>query len=250
MPTEGRNCRRPCVWSILRGSSPGGLGGVPAVPGLRLVPSPPGFPALGASGLVAAAPPSPSKRSAAAGPNHRSHRGEAARCRSRRLLTLPADSGQGSRAAQVPGSQTVLCSAQPSLGLRDGRLCGPAAEANPFLPAGWHSLKSVGHRSSRRRGGARVRARPLSPAEGELGRPTEKWKGWSLARAGTWGGAITLKAHHVRAPNPSSPPPTRLSSSVDWLEVNEFMRKFHSKMSPKGVGEGTSLHPKPRNPGC
>lgn len=164
--------------------------------------------------------------------------------------TLPADSGQGSRATQVPGSQTVLCSAQPSLGLRDGRLCGPAAEANPFLPAGWHSLKSVGHRSSRGRGGARVRARPLSPAEGELGRPTEKWKGWSLARAGTWGGAITLKAHHVRAPNPSSPPPTRLSSSVDWLEVNEFMKKFHSKMSPKGVGEGTSLHPKPRNPGC
>lgn len=109
---------------------------------------------------------------------------------------VSAASGQGSRAAQVPGSRTVLCSAQPSLGLTDSELCGPAAEAHPFLPAGWHSLKSVGRRSSRRRGGARVRARPLSPAEGELGRPTEGWRGRPLARTGDLG----------RGDNPKGPP--------------------------------------------
>lgn len=76
----------PSEWGVvtLKGGSPGGLGGVSAVPGLRRVPGLPGFPALGAAGRVAAAPPSPRERSAAAGPNHRSHpgRGEAAGCRS------------------------------------------------------------------------------------------------------------------------------------------------------------------------
>ena len=71
----GGHTLRGAGGGLPKGVSPGGLGGVPAVPGLRHVPGLPGFPALGASGRVAAAPPSPSERSAAAGPNHRSHRG-------------------------------------------------------------------------------------------------------------------------------------------------------------------------------
>lgn len=59
----------------LKDGSPCGVGGVPAVPGPRCVPGPPGFPARGASGRVAATPPSPSERSAAAGPNYRFLRG-------------------------------------------------------------------------------------------------------------------------------------------------------------------------------
>lgn len=94
---------------LLKGGSPGRLGGVPAVPGLRHVPGLPGFPALGASGCVAAAPPSPSERSAAAGPNHRSQRGEAARSRSRPHFGSPPPPG---RAATLPRCRAAeRCSA-------------------------------------------------------------------------------------------------------------------------------------------
>lgn len=93
-----------CGGHSLRGSSPGGLGGLPAVPGLRRVPGLPGFPALGASGRVAAAPPSPSELAAAAGPNHRSHRGEAARCRSRRPLRSPPPLGRAAAQSSCRGA--------------------------------------------------------------------------------------------------------------------------------------------------
>lgn len=97
--TEGKSVRggtagdRLCG-GILKGGSPGGLGGVPADPGLRRVPGLPGFPAFGASGRVAAAPPSPSESSAATGPNHRSRRGEAASYRSRCPLEFPRRLGR------------------------------------------------------------------------------------------------------------------------------------------------------------
>jgi hypothetical protein len=74
--TEGDRGRE----TALKDGSPGGVGGVPAVPGPCRVPGLPGFPARGASGRVAAAPPSPSERSAAVGLKYRSHQGEAARC--------------------------------------------------------------------------------------------------------------------------------------------------------------------------
>lgn len=87
--------------AVLKDGSPGGVGGVPAVPGPRRVPGPPGFPARGASGRVAAAPPSPSECSAAVGPKYRSHQGEAARCSS----WCPLGSARSpSVAAARPGS--------------------------------------------------------------------------------------------------------------------------------------------------
>lgn len=128
---------------LLKGGSPGGLGGVPAVPGLRHVPGLPGFPALGASGRVAAAPPSPSERSAAAGPNHRSHQGEAARCRSR-----PRSGSRRLWACQPRGRGAGLLNGAPqrSAEPRPQRQPAPRAPGRgaPLLPARWHSLASVG----------------------------------------------------------------------------------------------------------
>lgn len=124
--TEGKSVRGGTAsdrkWGgILKGGSPGGLGGVPADPGLRRVPGLPRFPAFGASGRVAAAPPSPSESSAAAGPNHRSHRGEAARCRSGCPLGFPPPLGRAverplCRAAGRPSTAISRASASESAG--------------------------------------------------------------------------------------------------------------------------------------
>lgn len=164
---------------------------------------------------------------------------------------VPAESGPRSRTAEVPGSRTVLRSALSSLGLGDAGLRAPPAEAHPPpVPARWHSLASVGRRDSRGRGGPRLRAGPLKPGGG----------GGRVGPLRGEGGGAALDAGGARGrgetPGPpatgrqlSSPPRTRLCSPVGWLEADEFMRKFSSKMSPKGVGEATSLHLKLCNSG-
>lgn len=126
------------LWGdILRGSSPGGLGGLPAVPGLRRVPGMPGFPALGASGRVAAAPPSPSERSVAAGPNHRSHWGEAALCHSRRPLGSPSPLGE---AAAQPwcraAGQFFVAFSRTSASKTGGSASQPQKRTPSPLPSG------------------------------------------------------------------------------------------------------------------
>lgn len=123
--------------AVLKDGSPGGVGGVPAVPGPRRVPGPPGFPARGASGRVAAAPPSPSERSAAVGPKYCSHQGEAARCGS----GCPLGSARSpSVAATRPGSGI---SQQPSAVLSpaaasqaSGLTLGPPERTPSATPGG------------------------------------------------------------------------------------------------------------------
>lgn len=151
--------------AALKDGSPGGVGGVPAVPGPRRVRGPPGFPARGASGRVAAAPPSPSERSAAVGPKYCSHQGEAARCGSGCPLGSArspsvAATRLGSGISQRPSA--VLCSAQPQ----------------PPRPPASRSAHRSGPRpprrvaqSAERRGGPRAQACPLSPAEEGAGVP-------------------------------------------------------------------------------
>lgn len=131
----------------LKDGSPCGVGGVPAVPGPRCVPGPPGFPARGASGRVAATPPSPSERSAAAGPNYRFLQGGGGGAL---RLVAPARvralSEPGRRATGGWENPTAHCRTRQSRSLRPpaSRSGARATEADPLLHAGWHSLQSVG----------------------------------------------------------------------------------------------------------
>lgn len=121
----------------LKDGSPDGVGGVPAVPGPRRVPGPPGFPARGASGRVAAAPPSPSERSAAVGPKYRSHQGKAARCgswcplRSARPTSLAA-ARPGSGINQRPSAVLSPAAASQDSGLA----LGPPERTPSSTPGG------------------------------------------------------------------------------------------------------------------
>lgn len=128
--TEGKSVRGGAAGDRvsgdrLRGSSPGGLGGLPAVPGLRRVPGLPSFPALGASDRVAAAPPSPSEHSAAAGPNHRSSWGEAARRRLRRPLRSPPPLGRAAAQQSSRGAGQSDSRLQRSTEIRPQRPRAP-----------------------------------------------------------------------------------------------------------------------------
>lgn len=121
--TEGERGREAAP----KDGSPDGVGGVPVVPGPRRVPGLPGFSARGASGRVAAAPPSPSERSAAAGPNYRSHQREAARCGSRCPLGAARSPSQatarpGSGISQRPSAVLSPAAASQAFGLA---LCPP-----------------------------------------------------------------------------------------------------------------------------
>lgn len=121
--------------------------------------------------------------------------------------------GPGSRAAVVLGGRTVLRSVQLNFGLQDSRLRVPATETYPLHPAQWHSLVSVGSRSSQRRGGPRGRAHPLSPAEGELGRPTDAGRGRLDLRLG--GTTIPPpKGSKFFLPRPKC---TTIASVVRWI---------------------------------
>lgn len=186
----------------LKDGSPCGVGGVLAVPGPRRVPGLPGFPARGASGRVAATPPSPSERSAAAGPNYRFHQGEAARCGSWRPLgsarfPRAAAARPGSRGSQRPSAVLSRAAASQTFGLALAR------RADPLLHAGWHSLQSVG---------AGLGPRPVHSAPRRGREPVHR--GWGHLPRGRGEGTV----HHLRA--------HFLPAIPDSAAQAEFIRSF------------------------
>lgn len=175
--------------AALKDGSPCGVGGVPAVPGPRCVPGPPGFPARGASGRVAATPPSPSERSAAAGPNYRFHQGEAARCGSWRRLG-PARSL--SVAAARPGTgRTRRPTAVP------GRAAAPQPPGLALGPPTRTPSSTSGGTVCRASGRAQGPGPSTQPREGG-GR--EPCRGWGhLPRGRSEGTGLRLRTHFLPA---------------------------------------------------
>lgn len=147
----------------LKDGSPCGVGGVPAVPGPRCVPGPPGFPALGASGRVAATPPSPSERSAAAGPNYRFLQGGGGGAL---RLVAPARvrvlSEPGRRATGGWENPTAHRRTRQSRSLTD-----PQPRARALGPPKRTPSSTPGGTVCRASGRAQGPGRPLSPAKGE-----------------------------------------------------------------------------------
>lgn len=170
---EEGECGRPCE-GVLKGSSPGGRGGVPAVPGPRRVPGPPGFPALGPSGRVAAAPPSPNERTLRGG------RAQPPLPRGRRRAA-PAGSVQSSLPASLAAAR--LKAGQPDGPLRrpaefrppGRRARAPSAERHPSLPLGTvGGAPASAHRKGAGRGrlhSALRRGSRAGPPRGGGGRP-------------------------------------------------------------------------------